>query len=620
MSPARLTASLAVSLTLLVPVALSAQNAVAVGSLGSAIAAASAVAIPAAALESEDDALETRHYELAGLGPDHRHDDLNFALLPFLDDLDRNAGAEGLELEELVYTLLQDVVAPDQFQYAGREINTLEGGRLEVTAPAAVHAEVQRLIDALSQGFRRRATLELSVERIGDGASAAKQLSERTVDELRSAGLLMPARKQTVELFVGQGHRLRSELRHQITRGWESEIANTAASVIPITQELRTGLDLLLRLEAEPDGSYRLRNVGRLGELVSNDSRWVSVEGDVMNESGTNGLFRSKKIDDTVVSWAALSGAARLAPGDSTHQLLWTRTQLGFAGWVVGMRLVDVQDAPLAVFGERAVTVVDLSTEMWPAQHEGKAYEHIAPTEDYLPRDLVWPSLASDADGRSWGHDNDLRLYTPVAAWDHSHGANTDAIYELGGDVWVESNWAVASGETQAVRGWLAQRAAAASPARSMILEVGVDSQERGNSSLQGPQVRAQLTLLEGDALIALVGDARRFVAEYETDVAQGATITRPELGDLFDGMLLSAESASGQVLLEVELGRLLSEIGSQGSPSMEVDAPEMLSARFSARLSPDGERKVLGEIAPGFGDGPRLQLWARLRQAASVD
>jgi len=560
-------------------------------------------------------ALVTRSYDLALLAPDTRDDGLSFPMLPF--DEGTADGGDELDLQDLVTTLVQDVVAPEEFQYEGRRLESYGDRKLLVTAPPAVHSEVARLLDGLATSFRRTATLELSVERLTDGVSMSEELAQLSPEALRAAGLTQGGQRQLIELSVGQGHRVRSEQRDQVVRTWQSEIAQSSLSVLPVTALLRTGLDVVLRLEAGFDGTYRLRSVGRVGAITRQESRRVAVSGRTLFDGGVQPLLGATPVDDVVTAWTAFCGAARLRPGESTHQLLWTRTQEGSAGWILGMRLVEVEQAPVLRFGERLVTVTDLSTLMCSPQ-VGVELTEVANLE--RPEELLWLEAESGRRDTTWAdYGTGLRLELPTGegSLDDSAYEQVNMLDERDAEVWHEGNWLVAWGPADALSSWEAEALAPLGDVTPLILEVGVDGTGRTKSGFDGPQARLHLNLQSGDEVTALVGDARNYVSGFSADVANSAMVRLPEVSDLLDGLFLSARSSADFVQLELNYGRLLdwNTLELDYTAHTGLDRPRLLKGSLSARLRPDGQARVLGELGSGTKDGPRMQVWARLRR-----
>lgn len=578
------------------------------------LAALLALSLLGVAAAQEPTSLVTRSYDVSQLAPDPRHDAVEFPMLPF--DEGAAGWADELDLEELAYQLVQDVVAPDEFQYEGRALESYGEGALVVTAPPEVHAEVARFLDGLAASFHRRARVELSVERLVDGLALSQQLAGMSPAELRAAGLTQGGHRQVIELDVGQTRRVRSERRDQVVRRWDAEIAQASTAVVPVTALLRTGLDMLLRLEADFDGGFRLRSVGRVGAVTRRDARRVAVSGVVFFEGGVSYLRDRTSIDDLVTAWTAFSGAAHLRPGESTHQLLWTRTQEGAAGWSIGLRLLDVAPAPEMRFGENVVRVSDLSTLMLASQEGAYLTDDV---DKQRAEDLVWLEAESGRGDTSWAdHDVGLRLTLPTG--DGSLGPVADEalnmLYERDGSSWLAGNWLVLWGPADGLANWEAETFGALSASTSLILELGVDGVGRSKTAFDGPQARLQLELQSGDELTALVGDARNYVSGFETDVANSASVRTAHVSDLLDGLLVRASSSADLVQLDVDYGRLLgwNPLELENSTQAGLDRPSLMRGSLSARLRPDGARQVLGELSSGADDGVLLRVWARLR------
>lgn len=541
--------------------------------------------------------LITRIHDLSQLlptGSDRRH---AVPLLPLLPvEGDEWGEDESFTMLEAMLVLLVDELHADELQYEGRQVMLLEDGRLLITAPEAVHADLERLAAYVRKSSRRTATVHLEwfVSKAGTPLSAG-------VEGLVSAEGLELLDERRITLTLGVPWIERNEQLTPLAQNWESDVANQAAAHQPHIQPLGLGLDLCLLLSPAGADAFVLRSTAGVQLLSSVEQRMLLPQETVVTTDGELRLAEERVIDLQRSTVATISGGARLAPGGRLEQAVDVGTAKGRSTSVLRITLESVEPAvPSLGLPTGSLLLTDVS-----AHTAGGGRVPRLTAADFMGRGML------EYHGYASGELEQTSLDFPVSEqrWGAELDGALEGMHMQDGAVWHEGSrlltWApqpVTEDYERALEAVLV-----ASP--SVVLDWGLEG--RNGASLAA----GRLTLLPGDEALVLAGQSFAAVMGAETEIAQGAVAQTPRVVQLFDGLSLAARMA-GPDELQLSLSR--SAVRSHSAEDLGRTMPGSLdrvvtdSVDLQRRLALDGQRHELARV----GQGPdALLFWAQARR-----
>jgi len=559
---------------------------------------------PADSHPPEEVALTTVMYDIRGIGPCSQHGPFKLSILPFVDE--EEAEYAGYEcMNDSVHSLLVDHLYPDEFQYEGREIGLLNGDRLLVTAPAEVHGTIVALLDYIHAASSRKAILRWDVFEVKGSAPPEGKLAVAMVDMLveRGDAVLVQSRRESVP--IGQTVRRHSERTHQVLAEWETEIAQQSVVQIPELRNLVAGMTLLVRVEDVPGGgAQRVRMIQRMvgdPELMvhnTDPTDLVVVETAVVEQSSHQILELHRAGATTLV------GSGVLKTGEALVASAWSRNAAGVTGRITRLVLEQVDPPPqplqhagvetrlldLSAFYWRGVSVP--TTRAWRLQGR-QGHEETVNYRDVASDNMEFPSGDSD--------------------WDQTVGAAIEPFEWEHGKAWQQENWMLMSGPPEKLAAAVESMSPRLLAKASVMLEWGIV--DGSGAALAG----GCLDLEQGDDGLFLVGEAISYLHGQEADVATGATVTRTDSVEAFDGLWLVAH-ANGPRGVELTLARNhlagLDEIGmGRGSGGVRCSSRAIcasLSPRTEAAMSWPSWRP--DPATRSSGPGPRSVSGAAAR------
>lgn len=485
---------------------------------------------PSRARAEEPPELPRRSYVLPALADDESRPGRGLGLDVTASSREAWDEAEGAEPPldaDAVLALVRDLVEPTIWGRDGAEA-AVEGGRLRVSAPEAVHAQVAGLLERLWAEVGRRVRLSADLLRLTPAA-----LEALPADGLRAAllsGRLTAAQAQElVERASPGGRAVRlvtvvrpgswTRLAHTTTRSWlldyEVEIAQASIVANPVVDTVETGWALDLRATPAPGGGFRVDLLVDLAEPVG-DLRSVDLEADPFG-----------RIDLPVLRALRLGSTLRTSPG--TVAALLARTDDDVR--VVLLSAEALEPAPSEPPGKEpagpALARLDLSALVT---------ERVAST--LVRTELVTPLTTP-------------RLHHAASPEEEPPLAQDDLLAALGSrSEEAPSPWTLVKGASL----WVPAAQADALRARLVALAEPLLATERLVLTVrerppEGPaRERALLAFDVASGLPFGVVHAleRAYVADWDVEVAQEARAGDPIPGLASDGVLLSGQLDRG--------------------------------------------------------------------------
>lgn len=584
----------------------------------------SVVAQPRASdeLTPADAELLTMRYDLRSLVPDSSGEQQWLQVLPFKlhhnweDGDDVEWGEQDDNLSHQIQELIVEIVAPDEFSQANREIESRGEHTLVITAPQAVHESVRAVLDMIHAATHRRVMLEVEEFHLRRMPTAL-ELSDP--DRLRESGAVAFHQRREHEMLLGLTSVMRLESMHRVLRDWESEIAEGSFAADPRFDHWATGTVSMLRLEEDLLGDgFRLRYLQRASELVEWESR---VTGSVGNVRVDQELVRRQGdgvIDQPRLAVGTTIGSRRLDVGGSVVVATTVDTADGPIGTVLRMRLLSVDPAPEPVpfalgqqyrdedlSGQRGLLVMrDLSGLLW-----------LSGDVPRLDARKFWPTT------QEYDDEYIAPAGFPSNEWDTGRMDEVveEAVYAGPGPSFrlVHSGWNLLAAVEASLEDAARRTALAAPRGNPLTVDVRVEARsETGNAShVIG---RVALPLESSGEALALSGVAGVALIDYDVYVANSASAPVMVTCGYFDGLSVEARGiGDGAVDLVVTLHRLVSRerLDLEAGVAGTIDRLGFDRLEYRQRVAADGKEHRWGGASMGLTGSLGLELVISVRR-----
>lgn len=551
------------------------------------------LAPPADTAVDPDEPLLVVHHDLRGVGIDVTHAHTHLPLLPVLrSEEEPHEESIDTELQDWLESLFLDELFEEELMYEGRLI-AVSDQRLTLVAPEAVQEGVRRVVDHVRAVCQRSATLRLEGYALVPGRSLPQHLQASALPGLVESGVLkrLPVRRERLRL--GQPLLREQLLHHDLLRGWEAEIANSAVALTPVVERVRTGSRTVLWAQAGAPGSGRCRvGVADLGStLLDVERRSLDLQDELTLDAATWDVTGERRLDLHRIATSDLVGEGLLAPGEDLLLAAMGRSLGGSSGGLLRVVLesLDPEPAPVQAAG-RSLQLMDLS-HLWPAGQELPAIrsgqlrgEHGQELSDQGYVSWMVPELGLDFEFDDWSQVT----YDTLDQFSWADGHSVQTLRQ-----WALVSAPSAEALEQLRRDLLPWDGGATTTTLHWRLE-----REDGEALVAG-----LLPLLDGDAL-AVVGEGRSCLRGLEVDVATSAVCQQPELMDVFDGSWLRVRRHGPRELqLSLASSRLVDWDRSSAGRRLDgmLDRLTLASTDVQASLPIDGAEHELVRLADGL-------------------
>ena len=532
-----------------------------------------------------------------------------FSRLSYWDQLSFDGNVDEERGADRVISLLVDIVGAE-FEYEGREIHEIPGGRIYVRGPEALQARVKALLSFLDRLVN--AQIELTVDVIELAVGSEAPLGGRMIVTKAEAEAWMQERqgpRENMKLLLRADRPSELELTRSIPLvvDYDVEIAQGSAIGDPISFVTSIGKRLKVRAVPAPNGvalSVLLMRGSPIGDV---QERSLGAMGHALNEQGMVELnvsetFQSLDVLNRSIAFdAVLGGEQALVLYSSIDLERDKRSE------VVVMRLTG-GDLPL---------------------HDSHAYGPNG--EELVAFDLSYSAPPRiQASGTLVGAGGPPFRLSSWVSGGSEFGILSAYLYEADAEFAYDAVQASSDmvnlselGSYRLAHYYTYGRSESDEPAREMakvseaidglgvderMIEVAVELTRHGKWS--SSPVRARVPVRLGHTSCLALGIESDFVGDYDVEVAQQASVPDAIVLSDFEGLVLwlhGSESPSGDIVLDVCVGaaqnagpRRVVEVGSGSVEQTSVDQL-MSRQRFTLRQDAEGPwRAELGGTASG--------------------
>lgn len=549
-------------------------------------------------------------YDLAATAPRYHEGGSMRVLLPAL--MARGEDRESPEVAQSAYAV-QDLLTnlwSDEFSSEGRRFDVDEHGIATVTAPENVQKGIERVLGFLSENFSRAAVLRVDLIDVEGGAPTATSIvPEREADKLvvqaASQGL---ARTYALRLAPGLFGTVEQTRAVRALIDYDVEVAQKAFAFDPQMATFAIGTQIVAQGTAV--------NGGIALSICWKDSREQKpVE--------TRELRQIARLE-------AQQGSV-LTPGPDAFQTPDVVQAAAALTTFVPQGQALVISASLSAMSGKCRQLVVLRCEKADKAERQTVTSFLA-REDGLPLSLVDASALTESfleinspilsanpeDVRELYRYADRGLLTArIAQPDYSM---VESMLNVDGELsttrfgpWILVTPPDSRVNPDTKKFATLDAARMRKPRKTALVDIALTLRRTGAGG--GEIARWCLPVLEGGRCAASIGIESLSLAEYDVEIAQGATVADPIVENLFDGLVLSLHpmrSADGALVIDLRAcARLLAvmqRVDTGSGESMRIDEPsfDTLSLDQRVRFGADEKKRsiVLGEGSGATGRG----------------
>jgi len=550
-------------------------------------------------------------------------------LLPILL---RGGGLESREWDpgygaDAIVDLLRNL-APEEFEYEGRRIQTDDGGRLLVEAPPAVQALVERYIGFLEGVFGASTEIVLDAVDWPAGADAidvpvlvpmadAEKLLSRAGSESR--------RTWRLRAQAGRIARLDCTRAVNLVTDYEVEVAQSSTVADPVVEDLSVGTRMQAGVAPAPGGTWLTLILQRGDPLSEPREHDLEVQNKVTTQERVSYIDTTTKVQAPEVlnrsfalntflpeGKALAIRSSGIASGKPHGELLIIRRGAGaLPTYAQGSFSLKDSTRRGDVLFLNAESAVPPHCEISARELTG---EESTPAWTMWRREEMSPGIVATLEPGTFG-----TLHEVLNAYDDQL-----TIRELGAGILVSREDAADGGtddspDAKMYEGCM-ERISGLTPA-PRLAQVVV-ALRRGEAEI----ARCALPLRDGVPATAVLGSEALEVGDLDVEIAQSAAIADPVMRVAFDGIavwLRPSFTLAGDLALEVLAraqarngARRQLDLGTPGLGQIEQSTYDQLLVREKLLFrKAEGSPKafVLGEAGgPGSKRGLTLQVEAR--------
>lgn len=508
--------------------------------------------------------------------------------------------------------LLRNLVAPERWEEPGFSLRSDATGRIVATAAPEVHADLARALAFFDAHFGRTQDLAVEVYPIAAGAAIPSEVggistaavSQRFVEELRASKLLGSPRAWTVRAtplsFASGG----GSQEHRIVVDLDVEIAQAAAIADPVVDQISIGTQTTLRAAASSGGVW-LHLLYEHREFLSPvAAKPVGIYRE-LSHAETGAFERgvtNYEMQHPRLGFASSASSSFIPSGSELLLVHRAKSPWGENGRLLRLRPLTRQEAPRSlVIGERALSLHDLSPIAPPSVEFGIGGNRFAQRRIGEGEGQGMALF----EGVSMGDLVDqLRAALPSEVWDRGFD-----VQELGGMLLSMGR----ESDVTAFDAHVTKRVAAETATDSVVVLL----QDRS-----GQETFAQLTLSarSGSRAIFALGAEALAVADFSVEVAQGSSITDPNVASVLHGIAGTLGVARQGDALWIEIDAVLQLLEGDFVPTPQITGLETFVERYSgarARVRENlrlasGESARIGDLDPEGKSGLLLTIVRR--------
>ena len=493
--------------------------------------------------------------------------------------------------------LVMSSVAPEQWELGLARLSGDERGIL-VLAEDELQRDVGAVVDLFHRAWGYSPTLEISVFRgasdaIEGGGRIARVEADRRLGEALRTGSLEVVHRARVTLGA-HGVRGHQDLHlRERACDFDSEVAASVAVLQTTPRVFQSGLIAAAVGRSNAEGTW-LAFALHSSTPLPDRQRVVHATTTVPSEDGVRVVDEVLTLDIPEEAFGHWAGTAYLPRGS----VLWIRggergPNGGFQSTLVELRVEDEPAAANAYFAD--LSGPQTAVLVAPPRSLGTTLKSPRPGLGMVLGQTV--AFGDEPDSFTASSlERDLSFSNPALPL-----AYTDPRVEE--TCWIESGqgdwtYAVVPDDYAVEFAQLLQQAAV--PGRTYLVE------GRLLDSHQETQSNFSLVIEEGSDAHVWIGDHRRLLAEWEVDIAERASIWRPELEQLLDAYALtfSLSSHGGKLNLRVEgvanlLDEPIRERAGAGHPGRIVELGSAVGFQLDQALTlePGGTASIPGSV-----------------------